>query len=157
MKNYYHHFLVISILLYTVSLLLPSFCFGRYCEDSFGLFTLIMGALTFFGGGVYFTWLANPALWFAWIRFKKPIISFYASLLAVLFSWSFLLFSSLPGIGECGSFLEPQSCDSVIREVKSGYYFWLGSAVTLLAVNSYRFIQVKRIRSGAREMKDRSL
>ena len=87
---------------------------------SFGLIAFLLGWLDIFEAGI--TWLANPLLIISWIilLFGKSKFSLILSLLAILFSFSFLFFKNI--ILNEGTLQHGE----IIAYV-NGYWLWLSS------------------------------
>jgi len=87
---------------------------------SFGLIAFLLGWLDIFEAGI--TWLANPLLIISWIilLFGKSKFSLILSLLAILFSFSFLFFKNI--ILNEGTLQHGE-----IIAYGNGYWLWLSS------------------------------
>lgn len=114
--------LILSILLFIISLTQPAFYIDRSDPDgwanSIGL--LLIGWTGTLAGGAGLAWLANPLLLFSWIFFfKKPKVSLRLSVIATFFAASFLMFHKIL-TDEAGNY-------STITVRKAGYWFWLSS------------------------------
>ena len=115
--------LIISVLLFVMSLTQPAFYIDRSDPDgwsnSFGLlFIGWFGALS--GSGAAMSWLANPFIIISWfVLFKRTRLALVLSFLATLFSLLFLFFHTVIS-GEDGAY-------SVISARKAGYWLWLSS------------------------------
>lgn len=86
-------------------------------------------------------WLANPVLFYSWIKIKDIKHSLIGSGFVVGLCLLFILFKKTPNPGVCGSFLEPMPCSDIeITEIKLGYVLWLLSAIVLFIGNCIRYI-----------------
>lgn len=124
-------FKYLSILLFLTALIFPCFdTMAEEGEEGEGAALLLSGFFGFFSTAVGWSWLANPALWVAWGYFiKKPRQSFIASVIAVFFALSFLLFKTIM-INEAGG------TSSIVR-YRIGYWLWLASSLVMLIGNIY--------------------
>lgn len=124
-------FKYISILLFLTALIFPCFdTMEEEGEDGEGAALLLSGFFGFFSTTAGFSWLANPALWMSWSYFtKKPRQSFIASVIAVLFALSFLLFKTIM-VNEAGG-------TSSVVKYRIGYWLWLASCLIMLIGNIY--------------------
>jgi len=115
----YKIILIISILLFAVSLTQPAFYTSARQPDgwanSVGL--LLIGWTGTLVGGAGLAWIANPLIFFAWTRFKKRKTAVVLSGIATIAAASFLMFDSII-TGEDGNY-------SKITERKVGYWLWL--------------------------------
>jgi hypothetical protein len=101
-----------------------------------GLWAILLGWYNL-GDGAGLAWLANPFLFFAWIYiFRKVKVSFWLSLLATLFSLSFLLFGEVVTSEGGGT--------RKIISMAIGYYLWLGSIILLLFSTIVFFVGGRR-------------
>lgn len=113
--------IVISILLYLISLTQTAFC-ARECPD--GAFALIGGVFTLLGSPYAIPWLANPLLFLSWYWwYHKPKRALYCVLAALLCGFSFLLFEKAV-VSSQGEY--------TITGYGEGYWLWLGSMIWLL-------------------------
>lgn len=129
-----NRYLIFSIALYVLALFLPGYNGSK--DESEGFYLVFFGWTNLMYGGANFAWLANPAIWFAWIRSNNNSLSLIASLFATAFCLYFLLFSNVSGAGLCGSgFLDSYPCDEKIKEINSGYFLWTLSIVVMLVGN----------------------
>lgn len=124
-KTYLRLFLLLSIILFSVSLSQKAYCTTSICGDSLAVF--ILGFFGLFSGGAAFCWLANPLLFFSWITIRKTKISLKLSLLSTLIALSFLLFDKVID-DEAGHYKE-------IIGYRTGYWLWLCSNVSMLIGN----------------------
>jgi hypothetical protein len=89
---------------------------------------LFSGGFGFFLSPAGFTWLANPAIFIAWITFnKKTYASLITSAIAAALSVSFLFFHRIIAT-ESGDF-------NKIISYKLGYWLWMASLVLMLIDN----------------------
>jgi len=140
MKINSNYFLIISLILFLISLSQRAYCTNNDCGDlGMGLAILFSGIFGVFLGGACFTWIANPLLLLAWITFiKYKKISFFFSLMAVTIGISFLMFDEII-VNEAGHY-------GKITGYELGYYLWILSMVTILIGNIYnRFIQKENL------------
>jgi small neutral amino acid transporter SnatA (MarC family) len=122
-------FLLISIVLYIISLTQISYCIPGSCKNFSGLLSLIFGWV-----GVFmlhfpaFPWLANPILLASWITHKKkPKVSLILSVVSLTFMLSFLLVDEI--IANDGS------TKAKIISVGLGYWLWVMSAIFIIIGN----------------------
>lgn len=117
----------LSIALFFVALTQPCFDTKQEAGDVGEGFALLISG--FFGlfSGTGLAWLANPALLASWICafIKRPNRAFLFSLIASLFAWSFMGFTTIM-VDEAGHF-------SAITNYRPGYWLWLGSNVVMTA------------------------
>jgi len=127
-------FLLISIIIFIVSLTQNAYCTSNSisCGDSPGWLVLSVGILGVVFGGACLTWLANPFILLSWIIFKKVKYSFIFSLLAFIFSGSFLFFDKIIS-DEAGNY-------SKIIHYHTGYWLWFSSMIVMLIGNIFRFL-----------------
>jgi hypothetical protein len=130
-------FLCMSIVLFAISLTQKAFCIGNTsCDDTLpGWLDLLFGAIGVLLGGVYLSWLANPFIFLSWIFLKRIKYSLAFSLLAVITSGSFLLFSEIKNF-ETGDY-------DKITHYHTGYWIWLSSMVVMLTGNIIRLLNKK--------------
>ncbi len=120
--------IAISIGLYLLSLTRECYCTGDDCADS--LLVLLTGWLGVVFGGAGLSWLANPLILVAWISTKQQYkYAWLISVVAVLFCCSFLFFHQVMA-DEAGHF-------KTVTQIKSGYWIWLGSALTMMIGNLF--------------------
>ena len=121
--------LLISIIIYIISLTQKSYCssFG-FCEN-LGIYSLLFGWLGVFMLHIpAFPWLANPILFMVWFLYKKhPNTSLILSLIAFLLMLSFLLVDEIIN-NEAGT-------KSEVVFYCAGYWLWLFSSFILLIGN----------------------
>ena len=115
--------LIISSVLFVLSLTQKCYCTVAQCSDSIMVFLLgWFAVLTSFAG---ISWLANPLLFAAWLMLRKNLkASMILSMLATLFALSFLLVDSIAA-NENG-----QSQQIVSHQL--GYWLWLLSCTSTL-------------------------
>lgn len=114
----------ISLVLLILSLTQNAFYVTDMKESvgSFGLIAFLLGWLDIFEAGI--SWLANPLLIISWIVliFGRSKFSLIISLLAVIFSLSFLFFKDI--------ILNEGTLDhGEIIAYGNGYWLWLSSCV----------------------------
>ncbi len=127
--------LIISIVLFLLSLTQKCYCTTSNCSDSIMVF--LIGWLGAFSGGAAITWFANPALMVSWLTFtKSPNTSLIASGIAALFALAFLTFYQVTA-NENGQAQQ-------IISYKPGYWLWVASAVVMLSANLYRAVNVMK-------------
>ena len=111
----------LSILMLLASLTQNTYYLGDHEESvgSFGLIAFLLGWMGVFGAGI--SWLANPFLILSWglLIFGKLKKSLISSVLALLFSLSFMLFSDIIA-NEGGGHKDITAYDI-------GYYLWVSS------------------------------
>jgi hypothetical protein len=128
----------VSIIVFVISLTQNTYCTSSgSCEDSPGWLVLLIGTVGVIFGGACLSWLANPFIIFSWIFFKKIKYSFIFSLLAVIDSASFLLFSKIIS-DEAGNYSE-------IIHHHTGYWLWLSSMFVMLMGNIIRLLNKNKI------------
>jgi hypothetical protein len=121
-KNMPRLLATLSLVLYFICLATPAYhpVIG-YAEAGvyYGWAALLLGPIGLFVG--HFSWLANPLLWFSWLKFRRKNYgtAFVASILAIIMALTFLLNETIP-VGSSGSYK---------YEVLFGYFLWLGSVV----------------------------
>ncbi len=100
---------------------------------------MIFGGFAAPEGGAPLTWLANPVLWFSWIKIKNLRLSFIGSFISTAISFTFMLFDTVKNGATCGGTDgEVSSCDTQIEGYGLGYFFWLASSIILLIGNYLR-------------------
>ena len=133
---------IISISLFGVALLLPTYCTNVECNGfGAGLEALGVGwILAFFYGGAAFAWFANPIYITAFfIAKKEPLVSIGFTAIAIFIAQTFLDGGELL-LNEAGN-------TAYITKIGIGYWFWLGSMVVLFfysIVNLVVKIKTKR-------------
>ena len=116
-------FIIISALLFLLSLTQKCYCTTTQCGDSIMVFLLGWGALLSGGAGI--PWLANPLLIGAWFMLNRNLkASMFLSVFAMLLSLSFLLFDSIID-NEGGQAHQ-------IISYKAGYWLWSSSCFCML-------------------------
>lgn len=130
---------IISLALYSLSLFFKCYYDKRGSGDE-GLTLLIFGGIGVLGGGAGITWLANPLLWYAWLKRSDAEKSRIASFLSCFFSLFFLGFDSIPcaGGGSGGTDMFFSCNDLKIYSYGLGYYLWLASSLVFLIGNCFR-------------------
>lgn len=127
--------LIISIVLFLISLTQKCYCTTGNCSDS--IMVLLIGWLGAFSGGAAITWFANPALLVSWLTFTKSAnTSLIASFIASFFAVIFLMFGTITA-NESGQ-------DQPIIAYRAGYWLWLASSVVMLVANLYRSANVMK-------------
>jgi hypothetical protein len=127
--------LIISIVLFLLSLTQPAYYIGRSDYDGWSnsLELLVFGWSGVLYGGAAIAWLANPLIFLSWIvSFKKPQIALISSLFASFFSASFLFFTKVI------SSEKPDYC--IITDRKAGYWLWLASILFFSVFNGCIYI-----------------
>ncbi len=128
--------IAISVATFLVALTQKCYCTAHGCSDSGE--ALLMGAIGFLYGGAAFSWLANPLLLVSWFSVKtKPKVSLICSLLAVLFSISFLFFKTIIA-DEGGNY-------TAITGYGMGYGLWVFSSLVMLLANIVLFFPARKI------------
>ncbi|WP_395655364.1 hypothetical protein [Flavobacterium sp.] len=111
----------LSVLMFLASLTQNAYYLGEHEESvgSFGLIAFLLGWMGVFGAGI--SWLANPFLIISWgiLTFGNLKKSLILSVLALLFSLSFMLFNDIIA-NEGGG-------HKVITSYDIGYYLWVSS------------------------------
>lgn len=132
-------FLIISILLYLISLTQDAFYVDNINHDAWSnsLVLLLVGWIgAIMGGYAALTWFANPLIFFSWLFFLKNVrVSFCLSLCSFILSISFLFFDNVI-TSEAPTF-------SKITSYEIGYWIWLlsilliflGSSIILILEN----------------------
>jgi hypothetical protein len=127
---------IISIGLFILSLTQVAYCTTNLCRSSID--ALITGSLGALYGGAALTWFANPFLIISWLSFNRNIsLSLVTSLLAVLVSFSFLLFHSVVD-NEAGHL-------NTIISYKAGYWLWTASTVVMGIGNSALYVWRRKV------------
>lgn len=114
--------LLLSILLYVLSLTQPGFSDGGGAEGNSFMLPIVgwLGLLA--GSAACIAWLANPLLLISWITLKKhPKTAMLFSLMATLFALSFLFFDTVK--------TDEGGADHLIEAYYLGYWLWLASCV----------------------------
>lgn len=118
--------LIISVVLFAVSLTQKCYCTDHSCADSIAV--LFSGIFGFYLCFANLTWLANPLLIASWILVSRKIhISIITSLLASIICFSFLLSTKI--IDNEGGYY------STITSYKLGYWLWVASNLSMLIGN----------------------
>lgn len=114
---------LISLVLFGISLTQKAYCTGTECADS--IMTLLLGWGALLSGGAGFSWLANPLLVACWISYgKRPKQAMFLAAGAFLLAFFFLLVNQV---------LTDESGHSrTITERRAGYWLWLASHFTML-------------------------
>lgn len=136
-KNIIRVTLVLSAIFFFISLTQMSFCTNGRCQND-GLTNLLMGWFTVFMlYPIGIVWLANPILFFSWIKLnKKPKTSLVSSVISLILMLSFLLFDKVVN-NEAGV---PQK----ITAIKLGYWLWVSSAFIMVIGNAFLFYKKKK-------------
>lgn len=112
--------LMTGIGLFIFSLFNICFCTDNGCRTS--IEALLVGWFAMLTSGAAMTWLANPFLIISWILLKRnKNIAWIFSLTALLFSISFLQFSTIIE-NEAGHY-------NSIKRIGPGYWLWLSSCL----------------------------
>lgn len=115
--------IIISLVLFLASLTQPIYSDGSYPpeDNMIGLMALLLGWLDLFGAGI--SWMANPLLFLCWVFLLSNTIknAMVSSFLAVCFSLTFLLFSTIYK-DEAGN-----KGPIVARNI--GYWLWVSSCL----------------------------
>ncbi len=132
MNKFQKSVFILSIVFFFISLTQMSFCANGRCQND-GLTNLLMGWFAIFMlYPIGMVWLANPILFFSWIKFKKkPKISLVSSVISLLLMLSFLLFDEVVN-NEAGV---PEK----ITDIKLGYWLWVLSAFIMVIGNAFLF------------------
>lgn len=131
---------LISLLTFIVSLFFAAFTVieSRGIRDYSSFELLLIGAISFLGGGILecFIWSAN--IWFfvsiACFFFKKFFASSITGIIALLISGSFLFWNSVL-VSESGR-------EATIYSLEIGYFLWLASILFLIFSSIY--LRVKK-------------
>lgn len=126
--------LIISIALYLIALTQKCYCTDNgHCGDTIAV--VLTGWLGLMMGGAMITWLANPLIWGSWLFSTNGKVSLALSLLALVFSLSFLLFTEIVSDGSG----HPRA----IIGYRSGYWLWVFSILICFLGNFISFIGTK--------------
>jgi hypothetical protein len=113
--------IIISSVLFVISLTQKAYCTTSQCGDS--IMAFLLGWFALFSGGAGISWIANPLLFISWVTMKKNVKkTVLLSAIATLFALSFLLFSTITS-SESGH-------SQQIIAWKAGYWIWLSSCAT---------------------------
>jgi hypothetical protein len=127
---------LISLLLYTASLMLPAFSFDKHGEVATvpGYIVVFSGAMAFAGGAMaeWLIWLANPLFLLGIIMFsnQRPK-SLRFAVAAALLAWSFLLMKEVV-VSEGGVW-------GIIYKRHAGYWLWAGGLSFFALGNMYYY------------------
>lgn len=95
--------LAISIALFLLALINPSYCTKSVCVDN-SIMPFLLGWFALLSGSAGISWIANPLILIAWILLiKNKKSTWIFSLLASIACLSFLLFNSIL-VNEAGHF-----------------------------------------------------
>lgn len=120
---FHKRFLIVSMVLFGLSLTQKAYCTQTNCADS--IMVLILGWGALLGGAAGFCWLANPLLVACWLSFgKKPKVAMFLASGSFLLAFFFLLVNQVVA-DEGGN-------SRTITERKAGYWLWLASHFTML-------------------------
>ena len=124
--NYRKIILILSIVIFLISLTQPAYYIDRTDYDAYSnsFLLLIIGWTSLFGGlgglALLLVWFANPFIFLSWILSSKNIkTSIIFGALASILSLSFLLFTEVIS-SEAPTY-------SAITEYKLGYWLWITS------------------------------
>ncbi|MCT2563061.1 hypothetical protein [Chryseobacterium herbae] len=117
-----HIILIVSILVFVISLALPAVFTGKD-NEMYGLALFLLGWADLSGDGT--SWLANPILLFSWIFLlvKQPKIAAFLGLFSVGVALYYFTETEIT-VNEAGH-------KSPITSYGPGYYLWLASCVTM--------------------------
>ncbi|PIF43342.1 hypothetical protein CLU96_0247 [Chryseobacterium sp. 52] len=117
-----HIILIISIVIFIISLALPA-VFTQKGSEMYGLACFLLGWADLSGDGT--SWLANPILLFSWVFLlvKQPKIAAFLGLFAVGVGLYYLTETEIT-VNEAGH-------KSPITSYGLGYYLWIASCVTM--------------------------
>ncbi|MBL0072975.1 MAG: hypothetical protein IPP34_14715 [Bacteroidetes bacterium] len=132
--------LIVSIILFVLSLTQECYCTTSNCSDSIMVF--LLGWAAIFSTGAGLCWFANPLLFISWIFLKKKLkLSMFLSITSFLLSFLFLIFDSIVDNENGGS--------HQIISYKSGYWLWLASGAVMVIgtfILMYRFnVRIKQL------------
>jgi len=127
-KNIKTVLILLSIIVFIVSLFQPAFFIDRIDSDAYSnsLFLFALGWMSFLGGGFipFIIWLANPIFLISIFLINKSLkAGILMSLISILLAIIFANLNSIL-ISESGS-------TSKITELGLGFYLWLSSFVIL--------------------------
>ncbi|MBS1743998.1 MAG: hypothetical protein JST81_13270, partial [Bacteroidetes bacterium] len=135
-------FKTISIVLFAASLTQKCYCTTTGCADS--IMVVLLGWAGIFSGGAALSWLANPLLIMSWITQKKKLkVSMFLSMLAFLFTLSFLMFNEVPD-NEAGG-------KHPITHLKVGYWIWV-SAAFIMMIGNYTLQYMENVKQYKQRM-----
>ncbi|MBS1524320.1 MAG: hypothetical protein JST19_01650 [Bacteroidetes bacterium] len=128
----------ISLSIFVFSLSQDTFCIESGCRGQWdGAFIFLFGGLLSFASPAGLSWLANPFIIASWLTIKKNNkASLVLSLLALLFSISFLFFKKVAD-DESGDLRQ-------ITTYQSGYWLWLSSIAIMAVGNLFLFIKFRK-------------
>lgn len=126
--------LLLSIVIFIISLTQECFCTSKGCADSIIVF--VFGIFGILSGGVGLSWFANPLIIASWISIKNNKTSTILSIIAFVLSFSFLFFKEIM-TDESGKLRN-------IGRYKSGYWLWLLSIFIMLLGNVIIKIKLKK-------------
>ncbi|MBK8874189.1 MAG: hypothetical protein IPN13_09800 [Bacteroidetes bacterium] len=125
--------IIISIILFVLSLTQKCYCTTSNCSDSIMVF--LLGWAAIFSTGAGLCWFANPLLLMSWIFLKKNLkLSMFLSVASFLLALFFLVFDSIVDNENGGS--------HQIVAYKTGYWLWVASHAVMLIgtfILMYRF------------------
>ncbi len=134
--------ILISLLLFAASLMLPAFSFDNSGEvdTAYGYIVALVGAMAIAGGAwaEWLIWLANPLFLLSIIMFsnRRPK-SMRVAVAAALLAWSFLLMQEVM-VSEGGKW-------GVIYKRHAGYWLWVGSITIFALGNLYYFNRSRKL------------
>jgi hypothetical protein len=115
--------IIVSILLFVLSLTQKCYCTTSNCSDSIMVF--LLGWAAIFSTGAGLCWFANPLLLMSWIFLKKNLkLAMFLSVASFLLALFFLVFDSIVDNENGGS--------HQIVAYKAGYWLWVASHAVML-------------------------
>lgn len=120
--------LIAAIVVYLACMPLDAFCVGGKCSDWQGWGILVFGWMLLAGSDANIVWVANPALFIAWITIllNQRLAALLFSLGALAIGLAFLWFKNV--VTNEGGVISP------ITGYKAGYWVWLASmGITVLS------------------------
>ena len=140
MQRFHKGFLIVSIVLFGLSLTQQAYCTQAECADS--IMVLLLGWWAMLGGGAGLCWLANPLLVACWLGFGKT-----AKQAMFLAAGSFLLAFFFLLVNQVMS--DENGNSRVITGRKAGYWLWLASHFTMLVGTYIAMYKLNRERRKA--------
>ncbi|MBK6640332.1 MAG: hypothetical protein IPG39_03425 [Bacteroidetes bacterium] len=115
--------IIVSIILFVLSLTQECYCTTSNCSDSIMVF--LLGWAAIFSTGAGLCWFANPLLLMSWIFLKKNLkLAMFLSVASFLLALFFLVFDSIIDNENGGS--------HQIVSYKAGYWLWVASHAVML-------------------------